>query len=35
LIFSAAFVCTDPRPEAQAFVKLVQEKYQVRCPDHD
>jgi branched-chain amino acid transport system substrate-binding protein len=35
LIFSAAFVCADPRPEAQAFVKLVQEKYQVRCPDHD
>src|SRR5437660_1330352 len=35
LIFSAAFVCTDPRPEAQAFVKMVQEKYQVRCPDHD
>ena len=35
LIFSAAFVCTDPRPEAQAFVKLVREKYQVRCPDHD
>jgi branched-chain amino acid transport system substrate-binding protein len=35
LIFSAAFVCTDPRPEAQAFVKLVLEKYQVRCPDHD
>ena len=35
LIFSAAFVCTDPRPEAQAFVKLVQDKYQVRCPDHD
>ena len=35
LIFSAAFVCTDPRPEAQAFVKLVQEKYQDCCPDHD
>jgi branched-chain amino acid transport system substrate-binding protein len=35
LIFSAAFVCTDPRPEAQAFVKMVREKYQVRCPDHD
>jgi branched-chain amino acid transport system substrate-binding protein len=35
LIFSAAFVCTDPRPEAQAFVKMVQEKYETRCPDHD
>ena len=35
LVFSAAFVCTDPRPEAQAFVKMVREKYQVRCPDHD
>jgi branched-chain amino acid transport system substrate-binding protein len=35
LIFSAAFVCTDPRPEAQAFVKMVQEKYATRCPDHD
>jgi len=35
LFISAAFVCTDPRPEAQAFVKMVREKYQVRCPDHD
>jgi len=35
LIFAAAFVCTDPRPEAQAFVKMVQEKYKTRCPDHD
>jgi branched-chain amino acid transport system substrate-binding protein len=35
LIFSAAFVCSDPRPEAQAFVKMVQEKYATRCPDHD
>jgi branched-chain amino acid transport system substrate-binding protein len=35
LIFAAAFVCTDPRPEAQAFVKMVQAKFQTRCPDHD
>ncbi len=35
LIFAAAFSCKDERPEAQAFVKLVNEKYKVRCPDHD
>lgn len=35
LTFAAAFSCKDERPEAQAFVKLVQEKYKVRCPDHD
>ncbi|MBI3708293.1 MAG: ABC transporter substrate-binding protein [Proteobacteria bacterium] len=35
LIFAAAFSCTDERPVAQKFVKMVQEKYKVRCPDHD
>jgi len=35
LTFAAAFNCKDERPEAQAFVKLVQEKYKTRCPDHD
>ncbi len=35
LTFAAAFSCKDDRPVAQAFVKLVQEKYKVRCPDHD
>jgi len=35
LTFAAAFVCTDERPEAKEFVKLVQTKYGVRCPDHD
>lgn len=35
LIFAAAFNCKDERPVAQAFVKMVQEKYKVRCPDHD
>jgi len=35
LIFGAAFNCNDPRPEAQAFVKLTQTRYGVRCPDHD
>jgi branched-chain amino acid transport system substrate-binding protein len=35
LTFAAAFVCTDDRPEAKAFVKLVQTRYGVRCPDHD
>jgi branched-chain amino acid transport system substrate-binding protein len=35
LTFAAAFSCKDERPVAQAFVKLVQEKYKVRCPDHD
>lgn len=35
LAFAAAFSCKDERPVAQAFVKMVQEKYKVRCPDHD
>ena len=35
LTFAAAFNCKDERPVAQAFVKLVQDRYQVRCPDHD
>lgn len=35
LVFAAAFSCKDDRPNAQAFVKMVQEKYKVRCPDHD
>ena len=35
LTFAAAFNCNDERPVAKAFVKLVQEKYKTRCPDHD
>jgi len=35
LTFAAAFSCKDERPVAQEFVKMVQTKYQVRCPDHD
>jgi len=35
LTFAQAFNCKDERPVAQAFVKMVQEKYKVRCPDHD
>ena len=35
LAFAAAFSCKDERPIAQEFVKMVQEKYKVRCPDHD
>jgi branched-chain amino acid transport system substrate-binding protein len=35
LVFAAAFSCTDDRPVAQEFVKMVQTKYGVRCPDHD
>lgn len=35
LTFAAAFSCKDERPVAQEFVKKVQEKYGVRCPDHD
>ena len=35
LTFAAAFNCKDERPVAQKFVKMVQEKYKVRCPDHD
>jgi branched-chain amino acid transport system substrate-binding protein len=35
LTFAAAFSCKDERPLAQQFVKMVQEKYKVRCPDHD
>jgi branched-chain amino acid transport system substrate-binding protein len=35
LIYASAFNCNDERPVAQAFVKMVREKYKVRCPDHD
>ena len=35
LIYAAAFNCKDERPVAKDFVKLVNEKYKVRCPDHD
>ncbi len=35
LTFAAAFTCTDERPIAQEFVKMVQAKYKVACPDHD
>jgi branched-chain amino acid transport system substrate-binding protein len=35
LTFAAAFSCKDERPVAQEFVKMVQGKYNVRCPDHD
>ncbi|MCX7384213.1 MAG: ABC transporter substrate-binding protein [Alphaproteobacteria bacterium] len=35
LIYAAAFNCNDERPEAQAFVKMTQTRYNVRCPDHD
>jgi branched-chain amino acid transport system substrate-binding protein len=35
LTFAAAFNCKDERPIAQEFVKMVQDKYDVRCPDHD
>lgn len=35
LTFAAAFNCKDDRPVAQAFVKMVQDKYKTRCPDHD
>jgi branched-chain amino acid transport system substrate-binding protein len=35
LTFAAAFSCKDERPIAQQFVKMVNEKYKVRCPDHD
>jgi ABC-type branched-subunit amino acid transport system substrate-binding protein len=35
LTFAAAFSCKDERPVAQEFVKMVQTKYKVRCPDHD
>jgi ABC-type branched-subunit amino acid transport system substrate-binding protein len=35
LTFAAAFNCKDERPVAKEFVKLVQDKYKVRCPDHD
>ena len=35
LTYAAAFNCKDERPVAQAFVKLVREKYKVNCPDHD
>jgi ABC-type branched-subunit amino acid transport system substrate-binding protein len=35
LTFAAAFSCKDERPIAQEFVKMVQDTYDVRCPDHD
>ena len=35
LTFAQAFNCKDDRPIAQDFVKMVNEKYKVRCPDHD
>jgi branched-chain amino acid transport system substrate-binding protein len=35
LTFAAAFSCKDERPIAREFVAMVQEKYDVRCPDHD
>ena len=35
LAFAAAFTCADERPIAQQFVKMVQDTYGVRCPDHD
>jgi branched-chain amino acid transport system substrate-binding protein len=35
LTFAAAFSCKDERPVARQFVKMVQDKYGVRCPDHD
>ena len=35
LTFAAAFNCKDERPVAQAFVKMVNDRYKVRCPDHD
>jgi branched-chain amino acid transport system substrate-binding protein len=35
LTFAAAFSCKDERPIAQEFVAMVQETYDVRCPDHD
>ncbi len=35
LTFASAFSCKDERPVAQEFVKKIQEKYKVRCPDHD
>ena len=34
-VYAAAFNCKDERPVAQDFVKMVHEKYKVRCPDHD
>lgn len=35
LTFAAAFTCADDRPIAKKFVKMVQETYDVPCPDHD
>ena len=35
LAYPQAFSCKDERPVAKAFVKMAQEKYQLRCPDHD
>jgi branched-chain amino acid transport system substrate-binding protein len=35
LTFAAAFSCKDERPIAKDFVKMVNDKYKVRCPDHD
>jgi branched-chain amino acid transport system substrate-binding protein len=35
LTFAAAFNCNDERQVAKDFVRMVQDKYKVRCPDHD
>jgi branched-chain amino acid transport system substrate-binding protein len=35
LTFAAAFSCADDRPIAKKFVKMVQDTYNVPCPDHD
>lgn len=35
LTFAAAFSCADDRPIAKKFVKMVQDTYDVPCPDHD
>jgi branched-chain amino acid transport system substrate-binding protein len=35
LTFAAAFSCKDDRPIAKDFVKMVQDRYGVPCPDHD
>jgi branched-chain amino acid transport system substrate-binding protein len=34
-IFAAAFNCKDERPNAKAFVAMVNQKYKIACPDHD
>jgi branched-chain amino acid transport system substrate-binding protein len=35
LTFAQAYNCKDDRKISQDFVKMVQDKYKVRCPDHD